>query len=194
MLTILGVYQLANAGERYYGARWYPDAFKVAQTLGQEFNLSAYTVAGVIASLSPRNKWERNITDAANLIRAYTAGGEDAATQCKVCTFNSGKHKAIRILEENPTSCATIRDILKGPKLTEFYNCITGSLTDVCIDGHAYSVWLGDRVTLANVPKIGVKLRAQIKEDYRSAALHLGITPATIQAITWLTWRRLHGV
>jgi hypothetical protein len=194
MLTILGVYQLANAGERHYGARWYPDAFKVAQTLGEEFKLNAYTVAGVIASLSPRNKWERNIADASNLIKTYVTGGEDAATRCKVCTFNSGKYKAIRILKENPISCATVRGILKGPKLTEFYNCITGSLTDVCIDGHAYSVWLGDRVTLANVPKIGVKLRTQIKEDYRSAALHLGITPATIQAITWLAWRRLHGV
>lgn len=192
MLTILGVYQLANAGERHYGARWYPDAFKVAQTLGGEFNLNAYTVAGVIAALSPRNKWERNIADAANIVRTYKAGGEIAALKCKVCTFNNNKQKAVQILAEDISDHQTLRLTLKGPKLTEFYNCITGSLPDVCIDGHAYSIWLGDRVALANVPKISTKLRAQIKADYIKAAAELGLTPSTVQAITWLTWRRLH--
>jgi len=44
------------------------------------------------------------------------------------------------------------------------------------------------------VPSIGVKLRRTIKEDYREAARTLGVKPNVVQAVTWVCWRRLHGV
>ena len=84
--------------------------------------------------------------------------------------------------------------ILSGPKLQEFYSCIVGINDEVCIDGHAYSVWAGDRITLADIPKIGKKLRQEIKADYREAALQAGISAAKMQAVTWCAWRRIHGV
>ena len=66
-------------------------------------------------------------------------------------------------------------DMIKArPKMIEFYHCIQ-ELADVTIDGHAYSVWVGDRITLANVPSIGVKLRKTIKADYKLAAQNLGL-------------------
>ena len=65
---------------------------------------------------------------------------------------------------------------------------------DVCIDGHAYSIWFGDRVTLAKVPSIGKKLRAQIKSDYMAVADKNNLKPFEVQAITWVAHRRLHGV
>ncbi|MGA1476619.1 MAG: DUF7178 family protein, partial [Prochlorothrix sp.] len=83
---------------------------------------------------------------------------------------------------------------LSGPKLQEFYSCIAGINDEVCIDGHAYSIWAGDRITLADVPSIGKKLRKEIKADYREAALQAGISPSEMQAITWCAWRRIHGV
>jgi hypothetical protein len=192
MLTILGVYQLSTSAERYQGGLWYPNALEMAHRLAGEFNIHPHTVVGVISALSPRNQWDRNLNDAANTLKLFKAGGESAALTGKVCTFNSGKVKAVKLLADNVTDHSRIRDILKGPKLVEFYNCITASLPDVCIDGHAYSVWLGDRVTLANVPKIGPKLRAQIKADYKRAADHLQMDPSAIQAVTWLTWRRMY--
>ena len=76
------------------------------------------------------------------------------------------------------------------PKMIEFYHCIQ-ELDDVCVDGHAYSIWLGSRVVLAKVPSIGVKLRRTIKADYRAAAETLGISPYELQAVTWCAWRRV---
>lgn len=194
MYTILGVYQLATVTERIAGKQWYPQAWQAAESIGAEHNLSPATVAGVIAALSPRNRWERNLTDAENIIKAHTYGSPADAANVKVCTFNANKQKAIKILTDSLHDYVSIRNILKGPKLVEFFSCIIGDNREVCIDGHSYSVWAGDRITLNNVPAISKKLRENIKADYIKAADHIGILPSEIQAITWLTWKRLHNV
>ena len=70
----------------------------------------------------------------------------------------------------------------------------------MCIDGHAYSVWFGQRLTMKQVPNIGKKLRQQIKTDYVDATtfineeLNESFTPADIQAITWVAHKRIHNV
>jgi hypothetical protein len=162
MLTILGVYHLSTIGERDFGANWYPQAFASIGAIAGAYYLSARTVAGVVAALSPRNKWTRNLIDAEQLIRIYKAAGLEEASQYKVCTFNRNKLKALQILDQDPTDPDRIRDILNGPKLVEFYNCITGNVDEVCIDGHAYSVWAGDRITLDKIPSIGEIGRAHV--------------------------------
>jgi hypothetical protein len=192
--NILAVYQLANTLDRANGMAWYANAKNIALDLCRKYrNISLVQAAGVIAALSPRNKWERNVADAENLIRVFSIDPE-SVDSVKVCTFGANKAKAIRILQENPQSEGEVLAILSGPKLQEFYCCIAGWSTEVCIDGHAYSIWAGDRITLANVPSIGKKLRATIKADYVAAAQEAGITAYEMQAVTWCAWRRLHGV
>lgn len=192
--NVLGVYHLANASDRADGSNWYGVAYSVCDDIADRYGVHVNTVAGVVAALSPRNRWGRNITDAENMVKLYAAGGKDAAAGCKVCTFSHGKKKALQILAENITDPDAIRSVLKGPKLQEFFTCIVGDRPDVCIDGHAYSVWVGERISLADVPSINKKLRETIKADYMEAADVLGVSPSTLQAITWVTWRRLHGL
>lgn len=192
--NILAVYQLATAAETTEGQSWYGRASAIAMNLAQRYKISHATAAAVIAALSPRNKWSRNVTDAENLIEAYIAGGKEAAEAIKVCTFSKNKIKAIQILELNDPCDLEFLGILSGPKLQEFYCCISGYDDEVCIDGHAYSIWSGGRITLANIPSIGKKLRAQIKADYKEAASTLGLPAYQVQAVTWCAWRRIHGV
>ncbi len=161
--------------------------------MSDEYDVSRLKVHGVIASLSPRNKWERNLIDAENIINVYTSVGMDACKDVKVCTFGKNKAKALEILTHDGDHTNVFEDILSGPKLREFYRCIMG-FTDVCIDGHAYSIWFGDRITLANVPSISKKLRKQIKDDYLAVADANGFSGYELQAITWCAHRRLHGV
>jgi hypothetical protein len=192
--NILAVYQLASTYDRQQGLDWYPRAKKFALELVLRYDtISLSQAIGVIAALSPRNKWERNMTDAENLIRVHHTDPESVES-VKVCTFGANKAKAIAILNLGEgAEVETVRNILSGPKLTEFFNCIIGE-DDCCIDGHAYSVWAGDRITLADVPKIGVKLRREIKSAYAEAAEAAGISSSEMQAITWCAWRRLHGI
>ncbi len=192
--NIKAVYQLATAEEIATGKSWYQTAYRAAQVIADRHDVSEGVAIGVIAALSPRNRWSRNLLDAENLIEAYVTDPESAA-EVKVCTFGANKAKALKILESGDLTLDVILEILSGPKLREFATCINDSLTfDVCIDGHAYCIWNGGRTSLADVPRIGVKLRTQIKEDYRDAASDLGLNPSSLQAITWVAWRRLHGI
>lgn len=190
---IQALLDLASAGEQADGMFWYRRANAAAVRLADQYEVSIPTAAGVIAALSPRNKWERNLIDAENLIAAFKAAGEKGAADVKVCTFGANKKKAVAILLWGSETVGAVKEILSGPKLVEFFSCIMGE-DDVCIDGHAYSIWFGDRVTLAKVPSIGKKLRAQIKADYIAVADRNNLKPFEVQAITWVAHRRLHGV
>ena len=195
---IVAKFTLATSQEVQLGCDWYPSALDIANRIAVKFDLSAETVAGVIAALSPNNRWERNIVDAENIIKCWAAGGTRTdMLNVKVCTYGKMKAKAVDIL----TRDIPIVEILNGKKIIEFFNCITNpALNDVCIDGHAYSVWFGQRLTMKEVPPIGKKLRSQIKTDYRDACtfineeLDTSYSPADIQAITWVTHKRIYNV
>ena len=193
---IVGTFMLATSAEVQHGVQWYENAYQIAKRISLQSGLNTETVAAVIAALSPNNKWERNIKDAENVIAAFMCGGVSDAQAVKVCTYGKNLAKAIAILEADHCD---YESILSGPKVTEFYHCIIGE-TDVCIDGHAYSIWFGERLTMKEVPSIGKKLRQTIKNDYIAATLFINensdeqFTPAQIQAITWVTHKRVHNV
>ena len=193
--SITAVFNLATVSDKNQGLNWYARALEFAHKLHLEYAIEPETIVGVIAALSPRNRWERNMQDAESMIKVYANGGTfEDLMQLKVCTFKTGKQKAATILANKVSDRAELLAILKGPKLCEFFNCIMGDCDDVCIDGHAYSIWVGDRITLANVPSIGKKLRQNIKADYQEAAKNLGLKSHELQAITWVCWKRLHNV
>ena len=191
--NIKAIYELAGAAEIADGNAWYGVAKSIAIVLADQYGVTTAQAVGVLAALSPRNKWSRNVVDAEALISAYVAAGSEQARLTKCCTFGANKEKAIKILESEAETIPTILEILSGPKLREFASCIAG-LPDCCIDGHAWCIWQGSRVTLADVPSIGVRLRKEIKADYAQAAADLGLSASELQAITWVTWRRIHGI
>jgi hypothetical protein len=189
---ILATFFNASPAELADGANWYGRASDAAQIIGDRYSLPMNAVAGVIAALSPNNKWERNVTDAELLCRAYVLGGHAAADKIKVSTYGANKIKALRILAgESPLS------VLGGLKVRAFYLCIMGDSSSVCVDGHAYAIWTGERIATTRTPKITPKLYAAISADYIKAAdtinsiLGADYTAAQIQAITWITYRRM---
>jgi hypothetical protein len=157
----------------------------------KRYSVSADAVAGVIAALSPNNRWERNLRDADALIRAYTLGGLSDALEVKTSTYNKNKAKALDILGGKLPL-----DVLGGLKVRAFYGCIIGA-DDVCVDGHAYAIWRGERISTSSTPKISAKLYGSIVADYVKAAATINSVLGTtyrayqVQAITWLTWRRM---
>ena len=204
---IVAKFTLATSQEVQLGCDWYPSALKIASRIANKYGLRTEVVAGVIAALSPNNRWERNIVDAEAIIKCWAAGGTRSdLLAVKVCTYGKMKEKAVDILLTRIPIATILKgkkivEILNGKKIIEFFNCITNpALNDVCIDGHAYSVWFGQRVTMKEVPAIGKRLRSQIKTDYRDAAAFINeelgtyYAPATIQAITWVTHKRIHNV
>ena len=199
---IVAKFTLATSQEVQLGCDWYRSALNIAGRIASKYHIRVEVAAGVIAALSPNNRWERNIIDAEAIIKCWASGGTDEdILAVKVCTYTKMQEKALAILRFDIYHKSSITGILNGPKIIEFFNCITNpALNDVCIDGHAYSVWFGQRLTMKQVPNIGKKLRQQIKTDYVDACafindeLNESFTPADIQAITWVTHKRIYGV
>jgi hypothetical protein len=189
--NILAVFFKSNDLEILQGAQWYFNAQSAALIMSERYRVSLEICAGVISALSPNNKWERNLIDADALIRAYSVGGIDHAGTIKVATYNANKNKALLILEGERSL-----DILGGLKVRAFYDCILGG-DSVCIDGHAYATWKGERIPTTRTPSITPKVYAAISEDYRQTAvavnniLRAEYSAAQIQAITWTVWKRL---
>ncbi len=144
--------------------------------------LTVEGAAGVIAALSPITPWNRNKELA---IRAVSDGHASG-------TLGNSVRAANRILAgEHP------EDVLLTDKVGNFYLSILGSDTAVCIDRHALEVFKGKRYRDSERPKVGKKLYREAADAYREAAETLkagdtDITPTALQAITWLSWRRLH--
>lgn len=191
---IAGMLQLASVADIAEGKHWYQRAYDLAVQLIHVYQpLTLGQAIGVIAALSPNNKWHRNCQDAERLIKAWHVGAD--LMSVKVCTFNNNKQKAIAILE-SPDSEA-IESILNGRKVVAFYRSISGYKDAVCVDGHAYAVFVGERIPTTKTPKLSAGLYDAIARSYilvseRSVELcgHQ-LTPAQVQAVTWVTYRRL---
>lgn len=185
---IKAMYLMASYQELTDGASWYTRAHMICQNISYDLGIDTYKVAAVMSLLSPRNKWERNVIDCQNLCFEWTNGGE--ADNVSVCTFTTNKTKAWSVLNG-----ASIGDTVKGNKVVAFYALLSKpSIHPVVVDGHAYAIWSGQRLPVTKTPRLNDTLYAAIAQDYRLVADELGIKPHVLQATTWLTYRRIHGV
>tara|TARA_R110002153_G_scaffold52177_3_gene146329 strand:+ start:498 stop:1160 length:663 start_codon:yes stop_codon:yes gene_type:complete len=206
-LNILGVYYSAPLETKAYGLQWYKLAFDVAANISTKTGLGIETAISVISALSPNNKWGQNIDNADRLCAAYVNGANPM--DVKVSTYNPNKEKAVKCLEESKS--IELRRILNGQKVTAFYDCIlfAGDKTHsfgreaVCVDGHAKSIYYGERYMLKDSKSnIGKKEYAAISAAYVTAAGIINdieqpeekITGCHVQAITWNHWRDIHGI
>lgn len=198
---ILACYFIATPQEVTEGRQWYRRAQVAAGQIAEETGFQPEVIAGVIAALSPNNRWERNLRDARNLARVIRMDGDPG--DVKVSTFHRNKQRAVDtlLLGGSPLYKDNVEQLLGGNKVRAFFHCIhNGGVTNrVCVDGHAYAIWLGERVPTTRTPGISDKLYAAIASDYAQAAEAINgiteqrLTAAEVQAVTWVAWRNRFG-
>jgi len=155
-LNVLAWYERATPEQRAAGLRWYDDARALCAEMGALYGVELPVVAAVVAALSPRCRWERNILDANNLIEAFTAGRDMESVS--VQTFGANKRKAWAFLER--------RDWHNGPKTTAFVDNIANPASErVTVDMWAVRAFLNDRAyRVGNVGRVRTtRLRAPIR-------------------------------
>jgi hypothetical protein len=185
--NILSVYLQSSEMDKVTGRAWYSQAYQYTTRLAAKYNCEIPAVAGVIAALSPNTRWETNVHAAEELVKAYTY--DIPLTSLALPCYKANVLKAWSIINgESPL------DVLGGNKVRSFYACIMGSKEDVCVDGHAYSIWYGRRLSMKQVPRLSDKIYKTVSDDYKKVASLLDITPYILQATTWVTWRRMHNV
>ena len=190
--NILKVYRRATLDDFADGVEWYRRALVQCEEIGDEYSMRINTVIGVMAALSPNNKWEINVRNTWEMIDAWC--NQRDIDSFKVSTYGANKRKAWSILEEQLYTDDDILTRLNGQKTRSFYSNIRG-LDEVTIDGHALNIARGVRFNLTDDrTNIGKRLYRELQQAYVRAAKRVGIEPHNLQAITWTTWRREHGI
>lgn len=190
--NILKVYRQATQQEHERGTKWYADAKAQAQEIANLHDVPLRIVVGVIAALSPNNKWERNLKDASNMIAVFLRG--DPVDMCKPCTYTKMRDKAWSVIEQVPQDDVSVMKVLNGQKIVSFFSNIMGH--DNCtIDGHAYNIAKGKRVTLTdNETGMGKAEYQKMQAAYTRAAKRVGLKVYELQAVTWVVWKRIHNI
>lgn len=182
--NILAVYEQATRQEEIDGILWYASAKAACQELSEKYSVPLNVVVGVVAVLSPINKWDRNLKDAENMLKSVQDGVHP--DKVKVCTFNSNKMKAWRMLVTH-----NVPAYLKGQKVNSFYANIMGDDSIITIDGHIRNVCNNEIVGMASGKRVTAKAYREITEAFKRVAASLNLMAYELQAIVWVAWRRL---
>jgi hypothetical protein len=197
MNNIVSVFSQATIAELSEGMQWYNVAQTGAKLLATQHNISITKAAGVIAALSPNLKWDRNIKAAEIIIKSYQLEIDYNDAVCPA--YKQNRKKAYQILDSDG-DYDTVKKILNGPKITSFFCCIMEDPNDVCIDGHAFNIYFGERNALKNGVSINKTQYKMLQQEYINAtdiinkAYNLNLLPYQVQAVCWIAWRRIHNI
>ena len=167
---IIKHYNSANLQQIQEGLTWYERAHNEAILLSQVFELPLTKVVGVLAALSPNNKWERNLIDAWNLL-------DKPCLTTKCCTFTKQRQKALDILGGNDSE-ERILGILNGTKTQNFFKNILHYKTSNTV---TVDMWAFRSVKME--PK--KKNYDPVAAAYKDAAVELKLRPHQLQAVVW---------
>lgn len=177
--NILATWDAATDAQREQGAQWYPDAGVAARDLATAHGTTVERVAAIIAHTSPQLQWGRNLLAAS----VFVATGGD-----RLPGLLGASPRAALGAWEASEPLAT----LNGPKVRRFAANILGDYEPVTVDVHAARVALkGCPNPQTVLERVGVY--DAIEHCYRLAARRVGVTPATMQATTWIVQRGRHN-
>lgn len=167
---ILAIFDRATPADIEAGAQWYGAASEIARDMSDASGYSFVRCCGILAALSPRTPWGRNVS----LAWAFVTGAENG----------SG-------LRANWSAAIRVRDggVLYGPKTLAFAANIAGDRDAVTVDVWAVRAALGSRVMDPEAALARKGVYSEIAAAYRAAAALRGVDPTTMQATVWVVVR-----
>lgn len=190
--NILKYYALANIDEIKDGMSWYVRANEYVKELSQRFNISCSQATGIIAAFSPQTGWDLN--------KRYALSFLITPKNRLKSLVQYNKAKKILSLNDEAKIYHSLALSGKAYKTKAFFlNILNPELvTDVTIDRHAIAICIQDTDKVEALSDDYGKLTLSqynfFQYCYVQAALKLDILPQQVQAITWLTYRRLRDL
>jgi hypothetical protein len=206
--NVLRIFRAGTADDVTNGRDWYRRAHDAAREVAETYLNSTDTdaierVACVYAAISPTMPWQRNDQLARRAFALASDGAtfDDIVDGLGMLKANARKAAAI-VLGADPWS------VLSGPKVIPFAQRIADAASgtmgpsSVVIDRHAHDIALGrmtdDATRSRNLARKGgqrafAMAYVRAAETLRRTGEAPGITPAELQAVTWVVWRREHG-
>ena len=187
--SILRFYQLSSLSELQDGLTWYSEANKYARELAARFNLSIQQVVGLIAAFSPQAGWVEN--------KRYTVTflyNPNSRIRSQVQTDKAKVILSLAI-ESDIYNALSIRDA--AYKTKAFYkNILNPDIdADVTIDRHAIASCIQHPDNVSALSAAYGDLTAKQYEFFQAcyikAAKQVNVLPHQLQAIVWVTYRRI---
>ena len=175
IVNLRRVLSAATTEESKEGIEWYTKASAIATGPTSKETRRA---AGAIAALSPGLSWERNVAEFRRLQAGLGAKFQTGINWRKAETIYSGTEPL---------------EVLSGPKTRAFYMNIAYpfSAATTTIDRHAYSALAGRHLTSKELQSLDLGSYAKAQDAYVQLAEENELLPCQVQAIVWVTWRRL---
>jgi hypothetical protein len=181
---IVALYRSAGSAERELGAAWYADARFRVGAMSAVSGRSARLVSSVLAVLSPRCGWSRNLAACASLL--------DDPESFPDGPLFANQVKAWRILVDGEDP----RVVVRGPKVTRFWRACDPTRRhdgSVVVDVWALRAAVGREVTESEGKIIGTESGYRVVERaYQGAARRLNLPCHVVQATVWIVVRGGH--
>lgn len=180
------IFDLWNmATETDKNTNWYKDENAFVTSLATEYGMSCEKVAYLISAISPQTKWEKNKFYAKQALVAY-----DAVTNGWLERQSMPKVHKYSAMSNNGYAVLFGENFKLGQKTTSFAKNLLGDMQEVTVDSLAMSILLGF-YRKAGSYKISNKAYKHAQKLYTEVASVLGVAPAHLQAVTWVTCRKL---
>ena len=181
--NILRVLRQSTSEEVSAGVGWYPTAARGCVIWGEQYGVDARTVASVIAALSPQVEWQSNLRHALNMVANDALAIVSGASR----PLQANVRKANAILADG----ALLPDAYfkEAHKVCAFARNLQGDTQTVTVDAHAAQIAMNDPTYIFRFRRAQY---AAVSRAYQHAARLEGLEPSELQAIVWLTWKRLY--
>jgi hypothetical protein len=153
--------------------QWYAEVRRFCVTIADKYSLPYWKVAGVVSALSPRNRFDRNLVDAENVIKLG-----NAAT---VATFGNNKRKALAIIAASDIN--QVYAMFEGRKTLSFFDNIVNPRSQrVTVD-----VWIIKAFKIEG--SLTDKKYREAEEAIQDYAAKINVKPCELQAMLWVAVR-----
>ena len=163
------------------GLNWYNEARMLCNQLATKYSVTVVQVAQVISVLSPQKQWHTNKLETIAMFEEVLEGIKP----------NFGYFATKSTIEE----CKLIimgKFLIPSKRIKTYSfadNIANSGSEEVTIDRHALRVAYDDKS--AKIDKVSPKQYREAREAYRRVALGHGLNAYQVQAITWVTYKRI---
>ena len=162
---------------------------KVIQNFALAYGAKFEPTLAAFCALSPQNDYYGNLRSLAGVLHAVQHS--IPLEEVIVSTYNHCRNRAYAYL----TGSADFLSTVKGLKIRAFYANILDPADPipVTVDGHMVCAWRGINVPM-KVASIRPAEYAEIAKGVREMARELDLIPNQLQAVIWLTRKRLEKI
>lgn len=190
--NLKSLYAQRDADDYVEGCMAYNRYRTVMKTFAEHYGFSLSRTTSTFVALSPNSDYHGNLRSLASVLDGIN---NDAPLEhITVSTYNACRDRA----HSYATGAVDFRKTVKGLKTRAFRDNILWPNTsrDVTIDGHMIAAWHSQKLTMTQAARL-MKSRHQYQEiadGVRTLAAVEKIAPCQVQAILWLTRKRVLNV